>query len=715
VPVRKIVGPLALVVAAVLGALAWLLPDKPPSGSHDAAAAPSTSGPARENTPAQGEATSPKRAPIEPGRAGSTKVAIDCSVVVLDRDESEHAEEDGTLTPGLLTKRTDPDAARNLLDAWVWTPLPKTTVRAGSFQVEVPDGSSVGILEADLGGRPAHYVDAAAIRLEAGKENEFRLRWIEGLQLHVVDQTTHAELDDVTVAARSRSGFIMAVPRDALVTKVVEHGASPVTIPRYSAVDPRLEMKGQYCVRARGHAWVSTEIWNFDRGEQTVELPAGAALDIDVTGELPTRPVRAEPRSEENPDDEVAELRLSRSTEEGAADGDAFEKTVARAVALFPTMDPGSFPGGRKPTLEEFRKGLEALRFEPSGRQEIDRHMVYEQPAALGRMHLEGLLPGKFDVAVELGLADHRPLVSGSTSVELVAGETAHVEVVSKSAPFPTLVHVAGTLHVPSAWPTQGATLEIVARDLEGVSFRDRARLPLKEMAAEPGDPETLRFDAGELPSATYRFSIDAIPFLRELRIAAPDSEGVKLELPEAGTLYLTVVDAASGEPVKLRDVSWRPDTGAWSLRSPTYRFSAREGDARLVATIPLGAGDFDVGLRGEWKVEPPASAVIHAGDQEFVLRVRHVNGVRLKLRCGGAAVPWTPEMPLAVRIEPVDGDGVRTDATGFEAAATFTVSRPGRYRITLPALDGYADVEPFEVEVPQGGFVEKLVELRRR
>jgi hypothetical protein len=307
-----------------------------------------------------------------------------------------------------------------------------------------------------------------------------------------------------------------------------------------------------------------------------------------------------------------------------------------------------------------------------------------------------------------------RVFCAARASVELVAGETAHVTLNLKSVQFPRLVPVAGTLHVPAGWSTQDARLELLATDLDGEAERDRARLPLKEMTSVPGDPQTFRFDAGTLPAATYRFTIESLAFERELRIAAPDSDHVALAVPEAGTLDLTVVDATSGRPVDVRGVSWRPGTGAWSLVAPAIGFHPIEGGARLAATLPVGEGRFDLGLSSEWRLDPPASTVIHAGEQEFTLRVHHANGVRLKLESGGA-VAWKDGMPYDVKFEPVDGDGVVTMANGFGATALFVVSRPGWYLVTLPAIAGYADVEPFKVEIPAGAYVEKTVELHRR
>ena len=719
-PPRKVIVPIVFTAVVAVGAIAWRFLREPivvASGTATHAAPAPAPSPAPSSSPSPSpspslervEAATPQRASIDAPRSAQSQVAIDCHVVVLDESETEYSEEDGTLTPCVLLHSDDRTIPEDELAAWVWTPLPKATVTAGSFSIEVPDGSAVGIQEAELGGRPASFVGAASNQVTAGGENRFRLRWSKGIRLHVVDAKTHAELDGVTVLARCRKGFIGLPPGNLRTRTLVEHGTSPVTILPVRTVDPSLDAHGQYYAWAPGHAWARVEIPDSIRSDPKVELPAGASLDIVVEGELPVRPARADPRPGDD-DEELAQLRVCKASGDdifGA--GHDFGRAFRDAVVRFSAMDPASFPGGQKPTLEEFKKGL--ARYDNRiDRPALRRFLTCEQPAALGLTPLDGLTPGKVDILVELGEPQGRPLQTARATVELVAGETAHVTLNSKIEPFPALVPVAGTLHVPAAWSTQDAQLEIASTDLAGVSSRDRVRLPLRKLATVPGDPETLRFDAGLLPTATWRFSIESLAFERDLRIAAPDSDRVKLEVPEAGTLFLTVLDSTSGQPVNVGDVGWRV-AGAWILVAPGFRFHDIEGSHRLAALLPVGAGNFDLGLGSEWRLDLPASAIIHPGEQEFTLRVHHAHGVRLKLECGGTHVFWSTEATFGVSFESIGGDGA---VTSFHDGL-FVVSRPGRYRVTIPTMEEFAAVEPFEVDVPTGEYLEYEVELRRR
>jgi hypothetical protein len=42
-------------------------------------------------------------------------------------------------------------------------------------------------------------------------------------------------------------------------------------------------------------------------------------------------------------------------------------------------------------------------------------------------------------------------------------------------------------------------------------------------------------------------------------------------------------------------------------------------------------------------------------------------------------------------------------------------VRSPGRYRVSVPCIEGYQPVEPFEVEIPRATFVDREIQIRRR
>lgn len=42
-------------------------------------------------------------------------------------------------------------------------------------------------------------------------------------------------------------------------------------------------------------------------------------------------------------------------------------------------------------------------------------------------------------------------------------------------------------------------------------------------------------------------------------------------------------------------------------------------------------------------------------------------------------------------------------------------VDAPGRFRVTIPAIAGYQPIDPFEVEIAAGEFVEREIQLVRK
>src|SRR5262249_33821484 len=146
------------------------------------------------------------------------------------------------------------------------------------------------------------------------------------------------------------------------------------------------------------------------------------------------------------------------------------------------------FPGGRKPTLEEFKRAIEESR----GQYEATRNvgeLELSRPAVLGGTRLDSLQPGDFVVSVEIGESTEAPLVRGRPPVKLVAGETAHASLVlapiAPAAPVP----LAGTLFVPDGWNVKSFALTIRPLDLAGTSRWDGVQLRVASMVALPGRP----------------------------------------------------------------------------------------------------------------------------------------------------------------------------------------------------------------------------------
>jgi hypothetical protein len=87
------------------------------------------------------------------------------------------------------------------------------------------------------------------------------------------------------------------------------------------------------------------------------------------------------------------------------------------------------------------------------------------------------------------------------------------------------------------------------------------------------------------------------------------------------------------------------------------------------------------------------------------VLRVRHETMV----------LPWPFTFGYGIEARRTDGEGRAqlTEQDANELETRFTATAPGRYRLELPIIPGYAPIPPQEIVVPSEGFVRHDVELR--
>jgi hypothetical protein len=739
---RTVVLSLA-VVGGVVAAAGWMsLRQKPDSGvapvQGKSAAAPTKASPAQES-PAPEIATAPSpppEVPLQPSRTPTSEPvaaesstpekietsAVDGGVVVLDAQGREHREESGTLRPKFFRRIEEtPEAIAH--DVHVGQAGEVVSVDAGRFHVEVPLGQSLGVEKLVLGGREA-LSEEEPVEIKAGEPVTIRARWIDGITLHVVDATSRAELDEVTVAHSKEQHFFMSTYPGAAerMETVVDHGVSPVLVAPQDG-QFGFEKSATLFVRAAGHAWKKIELDFARMTESTVELGPAATLVVDVAGELPHRdpppPSLKElgdrifggrpQRSHRAPDLEPM-LRLR-----AQADTPDFDAMVKGALDRFDTAKPEDFPGGRKPTLEEFKSAMEQMR----GLYEMQRagYARVSQPATLGETRLESLEPGDFDVSVEVGDEGQMPLVAGKVAVRLVAGETARATLVLAAVAPPATVPLAGTLFVPAGWDVNELRLSIQPIDLPGASRGDEKRIAIGEMVALPGRPGCYRWSAGDVLPATWRLDLQSAGFFHDEKLGPSGNDHVELKLGEPAKLIVRVVDGTSGRPIELQWLQFVSENdGLLFGFAASINLEYERDRSVYLATVPVGGGTLESFGGEQWSLDPERTRVdVHSGSQQITLQARRTCGLVLALSCNGANVAWPSDFAAGCKIDPVGSDGHMSWVSFRTGQRRFAVTTPGRYRVTIPAIPGYAPVDPFEIEVPAGEFVMKTVELTRK
>lgn len=633
---------------------------------------------------AAGEEVSPTAVPEGHRRMVGT-------VVVIDADGGEHLREDGSLVLAIW------DGQEGAIE--------EVAVVGGAFTAEVPEERQITVSSATLGGRPAHVEDEP---LPGRGPVEVQARWPATAQLRVVDALSGRDLSGITCVAFGGIGGWRSSshthpgpygPEDIRV----EDGRSPLEL---TLPDGRgyVDWQDDLWVHAPGYAWARVEIDYHRLTRRRVELEPGGALEVLIVGQLPPPPPRNPWPMLDNRDD-FPQLRLRRP--QALPDGFDFEKRLDERMQSLAEATEGELERAPLPTRDEMRRGL----LEWVDRLERGQIIAEVAVRREGPILLEGLAPGTFNLAIELGVSFDSPLVLGEAKPSVEAGGRSRVTVHVEPPPERHEVPLAGTFFLPEAWGNHDVSLWFEPMDLAGRTGADNRSIALSDMDADPSVPGLYRWDVG--PVAPGRYQVWSHELLQTWVVDTGPSGNQAVEIEVGAPVEVRVrVEDESGRPVDDIEVLWWVERPAgvnggnlggarWDEEERIATFRAPAGKVQLTTHTPhytaTGQTIFDV----------------QPGNAELVMRVRRHFGVMMFLEHEGARVSWGDvglhDVTLSSPSGFVDEGRGQTREDGFY----LWVAEPGTYRVEIPEVPGFEPVAPFEVVVPAGTIAEHTVQLR--
>jgi hypothetical protein len=315
-------------------------------------------------------------------------------------------------------------------------------------------------------------------------------------------------------------------------------------------------------------------------------------------------------------------------------------------------------------------------------------------------MRLEGIAIGSYSVQIEKGAATAWPLVVARAPAEVVAGQVTQVTLmVGEIVTAPPIVPVAGTLHLPAAWPRDHVELRIQPEADLAAWVRTPTVVALGDM--EAAGAEEYRWSAGNLHAGGYTIAVAPCGTAMRVRVSDAGNEHVRIDAAPPTEVVLRFFDAASGDEVHpeytqwlaLRDGSGVPGARIESDRDGAYRFRAPIGSILVFADgEPFGAA------MQELVVAPGPNELRFVGERPY--------GVDVSVLDGEQQLPWNDGW--TIDLSPADGGcGVRAFTSGSRAAVT----APGRYRVSLGRVEGGATEETVTVE--RGAWTKVVVRVR--
>lgn len=578
-------------------------------------------------------------------------VSIEAMVSVVDPDGREHLDESGIAKLHWDQEGQEQEELE----------LP---VKEGRFEVKAPRETAYYLHVLILEGHPVDFdpvnfwrsseSSTSRVTVHARRARPFRIRVIDastGFDLHGISVVR--KLDDVRFEAM-RAG---SIPDEAVLRR---DASSPIDLEATVHGMKPVDWWPDLLVTADGYS--SSELWNtvdFRKGgEVVVPLTRCGALDVKVSGAPPD-----------------ASLMVCRPP---------------------------------RPLSEEDRQFFEENGIRDQGESFATIQLEGEQA-----VRLDKIPSGALVVSVEVG-PPPQTIALAEAAIDLPPGETKKVALQCKPYRTPQRVAVSGTIEIKGSWKDEPFTLELRAKRRAGLPF-DMISADLKRSDMEPvsDEPRILRWKANGLVPATCVASILEFSFREEFDVGPSGRADVELQVGECGDLVCRFVDARGRDVEPLSFVRWivgsagDPYCGLFFVEDSIVTMPSEDRPILRRLRVPIGQGTpymYDT----EWTLVDCSPVEVHPGTNEFTFHVRHACGIELLLTCEGTRIAWPNSGDCDV--EAIDGDG-----EARRSADEILVTLPGRYRVTLPEIPGFETVPPFEVDIAEGPYAERVVELHRK
>lgn len=597
-------------------------------------------------------------------------------------------------------------------------------VQDGRFRLELPAGRRFEPTRIELDGALA-WAAEGPVELDAAGELVIQAKRVPPLRLHVIDATTQQELDGVTIVFGGVN-FIDEQDRQDEIDddgRIARGARSPLDLKpplRHSAIEWQADVQ----IRAPGHAWTTARLDFRQGGEPFVPLAAGADLEVTIEGTFE--------RGAAGPwhgDSEPPQLRLRKPAADAATPTDP-SLLLARAREAIAELDEderaAAFPDG-VPDDAALLALVEAEQRQRQRHRGSAKLIAARSPAKEGATRFEGMSSGRYLVALEHGDHSKQPRILAESEVELRAGTTSSVRLVARPPELPAAAPFAGRVRFSPNWNQQSRFAIHLDLRFEPVAVPGSSSAEAFDLSVPPrgsvDGPEWHRFDAGRRLPGRWLVKSDLFHFQAIVDTGPSGSDALEIVIGDPADAWIKLLDARTGKTIafddpralqwwcerpaesrggSLEDAEWDAEAGAWHLRAPAGRVGlSLQGDAQ------------------QRYVEPDAWVIaLQPGRNDLAFTLAATQSLELRLELDVRPLPrasgridFEIDRSSAFAVNSADGQRLRGESWG-DSKLWFRFPKPGRWRIEVAELPGYAKVEPFEIDVAEGEFVVRSVAL---
>jgi hypothetical protein len=216
------------------------------------------------------------------------------------------------------------------------------------------------------------------------------------------------------------------------------------------------------------------------------------------------------------------------------------------------------------------------------------------------------------------------------------------------------------------------------------------------------------------VPPGSYRVELTSFGLARDVKVGPTGKTDEEIIVPPPGDVMVRIVDAKTSRLLRDAMLTWEP-RGA-RLHSHGMPI---DNDGRRLFRAPVGLIQTRVTCPGfQYSIR---TFEVRPGRNEFSIELRPSFGIRVHLKDGDAVVPCTSDLriraeSLELSLPQVPPGAEDLDAYSLQSRSGDQIELmiPGRYRVSVGAVPGYAALEPREVDVREDEFADVTFELTR-
>ncbi|MEZ6004802.1 MAG: hypothetical protein R3F33_11525 [Planctomycetota bacterium] len=240
---------------------------------------------------------------------------------------------------------------------------------------------------------------------------------------------------------------------------------------------------------------------------------------------------------------------------------------------------------------------------------------------------------------------------------------------------------------------------------------RDKDGSPAQDFEVTPRDePGTFAIAGRPVGPGTYGLVVEPMDYTVVLTVGELPPPALDVFVPALAEVVVVPDPPFEGTGIEPGPLSLSVGEERWTRRVTRTGRSLSYDPARGRWTGRLLPGEYMVFGSGgvTWS---PVDSILRVPEEMRSLHLRWKRNQGLELRFLRNGEPIRE--PTGLKVEFVGGPRVRSGRTWFQGETTLRgVESPGRYRVRIGEWAGMEPIPEFEVEIPQGEFIQKWVEV---